>query len=114
MLRQRALWSLVGIGISLGLAHSFGGMTVAGSDEIRQGETGPTELLVKFSRKTSLSDIREINEKMGVEVASQASDGWLVLVRLPEGTSLAEIKSAYEALPSVEYVEPNYRVHIPN
>jgi hypothetical protein len=113
MLRQRPLWTLVGVGIFLGIAQIFSGTSATGGgEEVRQGEA-PNELIVTFSSKASLSDIREINGKLGVEVASQAFGGRVILVRLPKGKSLAEMKAAYEALSSVESVEPNLRVQIP-
>ncbi|WP_279231457.1 S8 family peptidase [Thermus thalpophilus] len=70
------------------------------------------EILVKYQPGLRPQGLTPLGNSTTLHVLSEASWGTLALVRVPQGQEEAYIR-AYEALPGVEYAEPNYWVANP-
>jgi hypothetical protein len=117
----RAVAALTCVGmLALALSVYSGARASAGQPEGQAmpaepegAEYAANELLVKFASNVPAERAEAIHEQLGVEVLDRKMlGGRLHLVRVPEGRSLEEVQSAYEAQAGVEYAErnPTYRV----
>jgi subtilisin family serine protease len=69
----------------------------------------PDQLLVKFLPGTDEATVQAINGSLGGQVALRfRGDRDLRLIRLPEGSNLAEAIDFYHLQPEVDYAEPDH------
>jgi hypothetical protein len=71
------------------------------------------QILVKFKETVSAERAQEINRMMGAEIIKIIRGLRVYHLKIPEDKTVPEMVRKYEALPEVEYAEPNYQVHIP-
>jgi Subtilisin-like serine proteases len=89
------------------LFFSFAANAQNGSKTYVEGE-----LLVKFRSGVTVGSIRAKNVEMGAQILENFADlGWQ-RVKLPEGLNLKKAIAAYEQMPEVEAVQPNFYYHL--
>jgi hypothetical protein len=69
-------------------------------------------LLVKFKGEVAQDRIQEIFRQTGTEVTRFLRTLKVYVLRLPPGASVDEMVKKFQALPEVEYAEPDYTVTI--
>ncbi len=102
---------LAGIFLALILGH-FG----SGISQVRPGETEfaqyvPGEILVKFKKTASKSDVIQLNTTLGLKTIKEFPSIGVQHIQLKPGETVAEAVKKYSEDPNVEYAEPNYIVH---
>jgi thermitase len=70
------------------------------------------ELLVKFKEDVSRDRIEEILRQTGTGVTRFLRTLKIHVLRLPPGAAVEDMVKTFQALPEVEYAEPNYTVTI--
>ena len=77
----------------------------------------PDELIVKFKRDASDSDIEKLNQLFGAVRLYKGRNARFDVLKLQQGSTVAETIEKYKKNPNVEYAEPNYIAHtlfVPN
>ena len=105
--------------ISLMLIFSITTSSVSALDEggteidtSELAEHAPGELLVRFSPGMNSSQLANKMKEMGVTPKREIQAIKVHLVKLPPGLSVEKAIERFSHLPGVEYVEPNYILHI--
>jgi len=70
------------------------------------------ELLVKFKEGISEAQIQEVLRQTGTKVTKFLGTLKIHVLRLPPGAAAEDMVKKFQALPEVEYAEPNYMVTI--
>src|SRR5262245_37992438 len=105
--------------ISLALVFSLATSSVSAQD----GDAGnpvpnelaehvPGELLIRFSPGINSSQAADKMNEMGVTHKREIQGIGVHLVKLPPGLTVEEAIARFSRLPGVEFVEPNYILHI--
>lgn len=74
-------------------------------------EVQPDEILVKFEAGVSSLAIETINQDLRVSLIEMIPEINLYRLRIPGGTTIAEMIELYQHTAGVAYAEPNYIVH---
>ncbi len=72
----------------------------------------PEEMVVGFKTAVSETQIMEINKAHGTVIKRVLSGNGTYLLGIVNGASVEDVVSAYQALPEVEFTEPNYILRI--
>ena len=70
------------------------------------------ELLVKFREGASEGQIQEVLRQTRTEVIKFLRIVKVYVLKLPPGATVEDMQKKFQALPEVEYAEPNYTVTI--
>src|SRR5574341_1355765 len=90
-------------------AQEGNGSTPAGTE---LAEHVPGELLIRFSPGTSSSQAADKMNQMGVTHKREIKEIGVHVVKLPPGLSVEDAMARFSHRPGVEFVEPNYILHI--
>jgi subtilisin family serine protease len=71
----------------------------------------PGEILVKFKKTASRSDIIQLNTTLGLKTIKEFPSIGVHHIKLKPGETVAEAIKKYSDDPNVEYAEPNFIVH---
>src|SRR4030042_565482 len=72
----------------------------------------PGEVLIRFSPGLDSAQRAEKMASMGVSHKREISDIGVQLVKLPPGLSVEQALARFNRLPGIDFVEPNYILHI--
>jgi hypothetical protein len=70
------------------------------------------ELLVKFREGVSEARIQEVLRQTGTGVSKFLRTVKVYVLKLPPGAPVEDMRKKFQALPEVEYAEPDYTVTI--
>ena len=70
------------------------------------------ELLVKFKEDVSRDRVEEILRQTGTDVTRFLHTLKVYVLKLPPGAAVEDMVKKFQALPEVEYAEPNHTVTI--
>jgi subtilisin family serine protease len=102
---------LVAISLLLILGHLESGISQVRLHSATLGHYVPGEILVKFKKTASKSDIAQLNTSLGAKTIWEFPSIGVQHINLKPGETVAEAIKKYSDDPNVEYAEPNYIVH---
>jgi subtilisin family serine protease len=91
--------------------HSGSGISQVRLDKAESAQYVPGEILVKFKKTASKSDILQLNTTLGLKTIKELPSIGVHHIKLKPEETVAEAVKKYSGDPNVEYAEPNFIVH---
>jgi len=91
--------------------HFGSGISQVRLDKAESAQYVPGEILVKFKKTASKSDILQLNTTLGLKTIKEFPSIGVHHIKLKPEETVAEAVKKYNDDPNVEYAEPNYIVH---
>jgi len=101
----------VGVLLIAILIHPGYGISQVNLEKAKVGNYVPGQILVKFRKTASRSDIAQLHTSMGAKTIREFPFIGVQHINLKPGETVAEAIEKYCNDPNVEYAEPNYTVH---
>jgi subtilisin family serine protease len=98
--------------LSLIFAHFNPGIARVMFDTAKMHQYAPGEILVKFKRTASKSDIVQLNTTLGAKTIKEFPSIGVRHIKLKSGEKVPEAIKKYSSDPNVEYAEPNYKLTV--